>query len=585
MEYLEEKTRITTTMRNAILEERQRRQALAGADQFPLIIQGKRQGALEHLLFFKTPFAVPSSVNNLLQQIEIAYPEAAGGLQGEYLVFLVELVLALRSLLPRWNLENSTVHGRESLSQAQVEQIAVATQSLVVRLASLTPQVEKALLERILVEAAARYKAEQAPNPAEAAQALVGSSLGEYLANYCNEISHSLLRRIAEMRFAGETATELSNDYASFLQHALYLGVSFATTNPPLVNMAWDILPDFWNPVIDAILRENPSADVSHLAKLVTLEVVYEQMHLLRPIFLLSEGRMGCVCFQVDPSLHADSRAMIADALFFYDQLCTRLGGVPNVVFKLPGTYAGLQACRALTSQGIGVTITVDFGMFQHLPFAQAMLEGQAIYCCLVEMNGRLAFPVRDELLGKLEQLSAYHIDEKAAREAAAWAGVLVARRLYQLLSQKNVDQSRIKILIASLRIYSGEMYRCLPDAFPDITGIVGAAILSVFPNVRYAYDHSSSIPLNPYQIEAPVPEPILETLSHSEIFKQAYYVADRGWMPAENEHMHPDHELTLADEENVFTWPPIYNTLTEFINSYNTLMNRLSERKRNIIR
>ena len=71
-------------------------------------------------------------------------------------------------------------------------------------------------LAQPLVAAAPRYRAEQPPTPAEAAQALVGSSLGEYLANYCNEISHSLLRRIAEMRFAGETATELSNDYASF---------------------------------------------------------------------------------------------------------------------------------------------------------------------------------------------------------------------------------------------------------------------------------------------------------------------------------------------------------------------------------
>ena len=582
MRLQEQPTQITESLRKAILEEKQRRQAFANDDQFALIAQYKRQEALENLIFFSVPHNLPATVNKLLAQIEAAYPQAGEALQGEYLAFLVELVLGLRSLLPCWNLTNQTEHGAESISQEKVEQIAAAAQSLALRLASLTPEVEKAVLEEFLRGAAARYKAEQAANPPEAAQALVGRSIDSYLVNYCQEISRSQLRRIAEMRFAGKTATELSNDYAAFLQHALYLGVSFATTNPPLVNMAWDILPEYWNPIIDGIIRGNRSADVSQLAKLVTLEVVLAQMRLLRPIFLLTEGRMGCVCFQVDPSMHAESAAMIADALFFYEQLRSRLGGIPNVVFKLPGTYAGLLACRLLTAKGIGVTITVDFGMFQHLPFAQAMLEGQAIYSCLVEMNGRLAFPVRDELLGKLGE---YQIDEKVAREAAAWAGVLVARRLYQLLRQMKVDLNRIKILIASLRIYQGEMYQDLPDAFPDITGIVGAAILSVFPNVRYAFDHSPEIPLNSSQIEAPVPQHILETLSHSEIFKQAYFVANRDWSTAESERLRPDYELTLEDEANVFTWPPIYNTLTEFISSYNTMKQRLSERTQALTR
>ena len=573
----ERTSQITEALHKAILEEKQRRQALAVADQFPLIAQFKRQEALENLIFFCAPPSVPSAVNKLLAQIEVAYPQAGGALQTEYLAFLAELVLALRSLLPCWNLTNSAEHGAETLSQAHVEQTAAAAQAFALRLAGLTPEVEGAILDQFCREAAARFKAEQAANPPEAAQALVGTSLDTYLANYCREISGSQLRRIAEMRFAGQMGTELSNDYAAFLQHALYLGVSFATTNPPLVNMAWDILPDYWDPIIDGVLRANPSADVSQSARLVTLEVVLAQMRLLRPIFLLTGGRMGCVCFQVDPGMHAESDAMLADALFFFGQLRARLGGVPNVVFKLPGTYAGLQACRALTAQGIGVTITVDFGMFQHIPFAQAILEGQAIYSCLVEMNGRLAFPVRDELLGKLE---ACQIDEKAAREAAAWAGVLVARRLYQLLKQKNVDLNRVKILIASLRIYQGEMYGDLPDAFPDITGILGAAILSVFPNVRHAFDRAPEILLNPYQIEAAVPQRILETLRNSEIFKQAYFVADRDWSPVENELVRPDYELTLEDEAKVLSWPPIYNTLTEFIKSYDALKQRLTERK-----
>ena len=114
------------------------------------------------------------------------------------------------------------------------------------------------------------------------------------------------------------------------------------------------------------IISSHPEADVPHLAKLVTMEVVLEQMRLLRPIFLLNEGRMGSVCLQVNPGNHANSQAMVSDALFFYDLMrCHLNGGIPNVVFKLPGTQAGLEACRELTSQGHRGH---HHGEFRHVP-------------------------------------------------------------------------------------------------------------------------------------------------------------------------------------------------------------------------
>jgi hypothetical protein len=82
-------------------------------------------------------------------------------------------------------------------------------------------------------------------------------------------------------------------------------------------------------------------------------------------------------------------------------------------------------ACRALTSQSIGVNITVNFGMFQHLAFAEAIREGKALVSTITHMSGRLAFPVRDELLGKLDRLAKEGIDERQAHEAAAWSGWL----------------------------------------------------------------------------------------------------------------------------------------------------------------
>ncbi len=195
-------------------------------------------------------------------------------------------------------------------------------------------------------------------------------------------------------------------------------------------------------------------------------------------------------------------------------------------------------------------------------------------------MSGRLAYPVRDELLAKLEELATHGIDEAKAREAAAWSGIAVLKRLYSLLNKKGYDLRQAKLLVASLRVYEGYGYENLPSAFPDITEIIGASILSVFPNVRRAFDTQSEIELDPRRIEMPIADDVLEVLRCSQIFKQAYYVGDRDWADEEDERFRPDHELTLVDEAETAAWAPVHNTLTEFCNSYDKFVERILERK-----
>jgi hypothetical protein len=82
-------------------------------------------------------------------------------------------------------------------------------------------------------------------------------------------------------------------------------------------------------------------------------------------------------------------------------------------------------------------------------------------------------------------------------------------------------------------------------------------------------------------RIQAPVPDRILEVLAHSEVFRQAYYVADRDWVPGDDGRFRPDYELALDDEDAVFAWPPVYNTMTQFQNAYDVFVHRLLERRR----
>jgi transaldolase len=567
-------------LQRQIREEAARRRSYRKEEILGRALNGGCQEALTDLVFFTDPSEVGALIEGLLGEIVAQFPSAPQGLQEQAMLFVADLTKWLRSYLPHWNLTDEVRWGARTCSEEEVRHMADRAHQTTARLAGLSPQAEQTLLNAWHAETARRFRAEGVKEPEAEADASIGASLDTYLSRFCTAISQSNLRRIAEMRAQGKNETEVSNDNAAFLGYALYLGASFVTCNPPLVDMAWTSAPAEWNPVVDELIRTHPAETSDGLARLVTLEVVLSNMRLLRPIFLLTSGGMGCVCLQVNPHHHGDEKAMIADAHFYYEELRRRVEGVPNVVFKLPGTLAGWKACRVLTREGIGVTITVNFAMFQHIPFAEAIRDGKALFSTLVTMSGRLSYPVRDELLAKLGELEAHGIGEKQARVAAAWAGVAVLKRLQALLGERGYDLNRIKPLTASHRVYDGEGYADLPNPLLDVTEVIGTRIITVFPNIRRALDSLAPLPLNPRQIDRPVPAEVLSVLAHSEIFKQAYFVGDRRWLKVEDRRLIPEKPLCLEEEEAVAAWTPVRNTLAEFCQRYDQFLDRIEGRR-----
>ena len=569
------------TLVQRIQQERSARQAQAAQDLLPLISQGDVQQALELLLFFLPPHESEHRTRALLVQLDRGFTDMAEPMPSEALRFAVELAKWLWSFLPRWNLQDGARWGKAVLSEAHVTSLASMAAECVRRWSTLAPAAAARLHLEYHADTGRRLKAEAVKESEAEATAFVGDSLEAYLASFRRSVTTSHLRQIAELRHAGAAPTEISNDYAAFFPWSFFLGASFITCNPPLVDLAWVADPAGWNPQIDRLLSEELEAEADILARRVTLEIVLANMRLLRPVFLLTDGRMGCVSLQVNPRRHDNPTSMIDDSLSLYDELTERLGGgVPNVVFKLPGTQAGLQACRELTRRGIGVTITVSFGLFQHLPFAEVIRGGTAIFSTLAHMSGRLAFPVRDELLGKRDELARLGFDEGRLRRAAAWSGVLVLKKLHRMLDQRGIPLDRVRPLIASLRIYEGPLHAGLPSPMPDITEVIGTRIVTIFPNVRRAFDACAAIDLRPGAIAEPPPAEALEVLRHSEIFRQAYY-AGEGTADPQDELFRPEHLLRLEDESATFAWAPVHNTLTEFIQAYDTFVRRIEGRRR----
>ena len=552
--------------RQRIRQERAAQQPWATEKLAAAIAQGSLLAARDNLLFFTPGAEFPRRLGALRKALEAGFARAGRAEQEATLRFLADMSISLHSFLPAWNL-------RAGMGEAQIEAEAKATEALTVRLAAAAaPGVTTDLLAAWQAYARARLEVEKAADPVGMAASLVGDSVGHYLAQMGAAVSSGYLRRVSEARYRGETITELGNDYAAFLDYAMYLGCSFATTNPPLVDLAWVGEPERWNAVIDRLIAENPSASDAELARSMTLEVVLVNMRFLRPIFLLSEGRFGLVSLQVNPKKHDDSATMIADATALYRDLEKKLdGGVPNVVFKLPATKAGLDACRVLNANGMGTNATVNFGLFQEMPFAETTAAGQALTAYLTEMNGRLAFPIRDELLAKAASLG---ITEQQAREAAAWSGAAVQKKLLRLLKQQGYDLNKVRVLVASLRWYVGAGYENLPDPCPDVIDCMGTTVITIFPNIRHALDITPGLPFNGNQLDAPVPEAAMKVLEKSEIFKQSY------WLPGDDARFRPDKVLTLEDEAGTAAWPPVAATLNEFCNAYDKFVDRIAARR-----
>jgi hypothetical protein len=571
---------IVTEIKDRIAAELRDRRGYSAA-AFPKRIEsGDGQAVIEALVFFADPTDLVQQFDDLHTVLAGRFSSASPEARSRALDFLFDFTVALRSFLPAWNLRNGDLHGNRAIDQSALDKVPTKAQNLLENLEQEAPTEAAAILELRRADAEARLTAEAAADPAGMAAALTGDSLAAHADNLSAAMRASNMRRLAELRASGDSLTELGNDYAIFLRHTMCVGMSFVTSNPVLVDIAWAADPNTWCPVIDAVVAANPDADESELARLATLEVMLANMRLLRPIFLLTGGKMGYVSLQVNPKMHGDHESMIADATSLYDELSRRLGGgVPNVVFKLPATKAGLIACRHITSGGTGVNITVNFAMFQQLPFAQAIHEGQAIASYLTEMNGRLAYPVRNELLSRLDTFQAQGVGESRVRAAAAWSGVAVTRRLHRLLNERGFDLSRVRPLIASLRWYDGAGYESLPNPCPDVMECAGVSVITIFPNIRHALDELDNIQWRPSAIGDVVAAEHLEILKESELFKQAYYVSDSNWV-SDDSAFAPDFEISLDDDEATAAFVPVGATISEFGGVYDVFVRRLLGRR-----
>ncbi|HJV93933.1 MAG TPA: transaldolase, partial [Azonexus sp.] len=181
------------------------------------------------------------------------------------------------------------------------------------------------------------------------------------------------------------------------------------------------------------------AADLKRLrASGLDAEAIYEGLvipdiqaacNILWPDYVSSSGEFGYVSLEVSPELAHDAAASEAAALRLRAAVAR-----DNLLIKVPGTPAGIEAFENLTAAGIGVNVTLIFSLAQYEAVAQAYLRGALRW---VESGGhaRQVRSVASVFLSRIDTLVDKRlaaIGTPPARALMGESGVAVAKACHR---------------------------------------------------------------------------------------------------------------------------------------------------------
>src|SRR5215210_2859552 len=98
---------------------------------------------------------------------------------------------------------------------------------------------------------------------------------------------------------------------------------------------------------------------------------IREGADLLRDVFDETEGQDGYVSFELPPELADDAEGSVEQAKLIRARIDR-----PNVLIKVPGTEAGVEAFEELTAAGVNVNVTLLFDVRRYEKVAEAYIRG-----------------------------------------------------------------------------------------------------------------------------------------------------------------------------------------------------------------
>ena len=145
-------------------------------------------------------------------------------------------------------------------------------------------------------------------------------------------------------------------------------GISGVTSNPSIFDKAFGD-SDRYDEAIAELAREGK--DAREIFFELGFRDIRDGCDLLRETFDATEGKDGYVSFELPPELADDAAGSVEQAKVIRERIDR-----PNVLIKVPGTEAGVEAFEELTAAGVNVNVTLLFDVRRYEQIAEAYVRG-----------------------------------------------------------------------------------------------------------------------------------------------------------------------------------------------------------------
>jgi len=221
-------------------------------------------------------------------------------------------------------------------------------------------------------------------------------------------------------------------------------GVSGVTSNPTIFEKAI-AGTDRYKDALEEAARRGLNARETFFE--LGFRDIRDGADLLREVFDRTEGQDGYVSFELPPELANDADGSVEQAKVIRERIDR-----PNVLIKVPGTEAGVQAFEELTAAGVSVNVTLLFSVHRYEDIAEAYLSGLERRLDAGEPIDRIA-SVASFFVSRVDGKVDKRLEEVGRTDLAGKAGIANARVAYE----------------SFLRIFSGDRWERLKAAGANV--------------------------------------------------------------------------------------------------------------------
>jgi transaldolase len=310
----------------------------------------------------------------------------------------------------------------------------------------------------------------------------------------------------ALLRMTQRTPTQYWNDSCAVaeLEHAVARGATGATSNPSIVLEVLKKESGHWLPRVRELATSHPDWTEVELTWAIVEEMAARGAAVLKPVFDASDGRVGRLSLQTNPSNHRDPVRMLEQSRRF-------AALAPNMQIKFPNTAPGLVAMEEATAEGININATVSFSVPQAIAAAEAVERGLKRFAA-AGGDADAMTPVITLMIGRMDDWVKVLVERDNIAlhpDAANWAGIAVFKRAVPIFRERGY---RARLLAAAYRhvlhwteLVGGDVILTMPFAWQrrfDASGIepesridlpvdpdLVADLLARIPDFRRAYE------------------------------------------------------------------------------------------------